>query len=340
VVDLQSRELAEKGYKVTIFTFEHDSKLQPHENVDVNIIGLRADSVILKAFKKFFFFLNIFKISRWIRRLKGFDVTIAHNHNIGWLSYFAKKRYGIPYIYYNHPVVADKELFPSLYYRVFMSFNSTLHTFLAKKADYVISVSEYARSLLAKSKIESVVIYNKVSPLFKPDLDYWKIRRQYNLADEPIILFVGRIVPSKKIEMLIDIFKKVKAKIPQAKLFIVGKQEQRKYIEKLKKLSKPYEDSIIFTGFVPDEELPYYYATCDVYATTSFHEGFDLPIVEAQAAKKPVVAFNIGAHKEVVKNGFLIEKGNTEAFAKKLIEVLERRCNYEFRRKEHSLNNS
>ena len=87
------------------------------------------------------------------------------------------------------------------------------------------------------------------------------------------------------------------------------------------------DKDVIFTGFVPDEELPYYYAASNIYVTASLWEGFDLPIVEAQACAKPVVAFDIGPHKEVIdENGVLIEKLNIEKFADACVnKILEKR---------------
>lgn len=85
---------------------------------------------------------------------------------------------------------------------------------------------------------------------------------------------------------------------------------------------KDCDPNIIFAGFVPDEELPNYYAACDVYATCSLVEGFNMPLVEAQACGKPVVAFDIGPHKEVVKNGILVPEGHLNEFGEALINIL------------------
>jgi len=71
--------------------------------------------------------------------------------------------------------------------------------------------------------------------------------------------------------------------------------------------------------------LPCYYAACDLYVTASLWEGFNLPIAEAQACGKRVVAFNIGSHPEVVKNGILVEKGSTSKFAEAVIKLLSKR---------------
>ena len=115
----------------------------------------------------------------------------------------------------------------------------------------------------------------------------------------------------------------MKSDFPEAKLVIVGKVAFDDYYQKIKEMC---DSSVIFTGYIPDEELPYYYAACDVYATASLWEGFDLPAVEAQACGKPVVAFDIGSHSEVInpKNGRLVPPNDTKALANAIIEYLSK----------------
>ena len=60
-----------------------------------------------------------------------------------------------------------------------------------------------------------------------------------------------------------------------------------------------------------------------MYVTASLWEGFNLPIAEAQACGKKVVAFGIGSHPEVVKNGILIKKDDIDGFADAIIRLLK-----------------
>ncbi|MCX8178142.1 MAG: glycosyltransferase family 4 protein, partial [Candidatus Bathyarchaeota archaeon] len=76
---------------------------------------------------------------------------------------------------------------------------------------------------------------------------------------------------------------------------------------------------------VSEEELPLYYAACDVYVTCSRLEGFNLPLAEAQACGKPVVAFDIGPHREIVKKGYVIKPFDTVQFKEKVVELLTKK---------------
>jgi 1,2-diacylglycerol 3-alpha-glucosyltransferase len=115
----------------------------------------------------------------------------------------------------------------------------------------------------------------------------------------------------------------VEHEIPTAKLLVVGKEASPTYSSMLRQISPT---SVIFAGSVSDEELPYYYAACDIYATATLWEGFDLPIVEAQSCEKPVVAFNIGPHPEIIENGttgFIVPPTNVNALAEAIIKLLK-----------------
>jgi len=103
-------------------------------------------------------------------------------------------------------------------------------------------------------------------------------------------------------------------------LVIVGRHTYDYYSKELK---EKCDSSVIFAGYVPDEELPQYYAMCDIYATCSLWETYNIPLAEAQICGKTVVAFDIGPHREVIdENGVLVEKGNIEKFAEACIHKL------------------
>jgi len=172
------------------------------------------------------------------------------------------------------------------------------------------------------------VVYNSIPPIFQKNNlsspEVKKIRKELEINNEQIILFVGRIHPTKNIHTLIRVFETVKKEIKDLKLIIVGKVLFPQYFHELMELRAALKitDSVIFTGYVGDEKLPYFYAACDVYATCSESEGFNLPLMEAQNTGKTVVAFDIPAHREVIRKGSLVEKGDLGKFAATLIKVL------------------
>ena len=143
------------------------------------------------------------------------------------------------------------------------------------------------------------------------------------LGNERKILFVGNLHPNKGVHFLIKSFALVKSRINDVKLVIVGDGPLKHYLINLTKRLK-LEKDVIFAGFVNDEDLPKYYASCDIFASASVLEGFGLIFLEAMALGKPIVAFNLASIPEVVGNaGILIDQINHEKFANAIIELLQ-----------------
>ena len=115
--------------------------------------------------------------------------------------------------------------------------------------------------------------------------------------DRTNILFVGRVVPNKKIEDLIRVVFYYKKYIsPLVRLIIVGKTGSLpKYYESLVCMADEFylkPEEIVFTGHLPDEEMYAVYRACHVFLSMSEHEGFCLPLIESMIFDLPVVAFN------------------------------------------------
>jgi len=205
-----------------------------------------------------------------------------------------------------------------LYLHTFNFFNNLS----IKNCDHAVSISNFLRKVLKKETgIDSKIEYCKISKKkFHKGINSNKIRTKLSLGKKPVLLYVGRISPHKGIHLLIEAFNIIRKTVPDVKLIIAGKHTFPNYTKKLHKLA---DKNVIFAGFVPDEELPYYYAACNIYTTASLWEGFDIPIVEAFYTGKPSVAFDIGSHKEVLKKGKLVKPKDINGFAKAVISLLE-----------------
>jgi glycosyltransferase involved in cell wall biosynthesis len=114
------------------------------------------------------------------------------------------------------------------------------------------------------------------------------------------ILFVGRIVPNKRIEDHIRLAELYKRYVDIYYRFIfVGRYDGvPRYYDAIRALILQYRmlpERFLFTGAVTDDELAAYYRWADVYVSLSEHEGFCVPLVEAMAADVPVLAYAAGA---------------------------------------------
>lgn len=109
-------------------------------------------------------------------------------------------------------------------------------------------------------------------------------------------LFVGRIVPNKKIEDIIRLAEFYKRYVDEHYRFVfVGRTEgMPRYYNMVRALITEFQmpaDRFVFTGPVPDDDLAAYYRNASVYISLSEHEGFCVPLLEAMAADVPVLAY-------------------------------------------------
>jgi glycosyltransferase involved in cell wall biosynthesis len=157
---------------------------------------------------------------------------------------------------------------------------------------------------------------------FQPSNNTATIRQKLGLSDgEQVILFAGFITRRKGLEILGKALSLIQ---PIPKLVILGKWRSETYRREVYDTLRPYEQYVIEIGFVPDEEMPDYYSLADVYVSSSFLEGFGLPLAESLACETPVVALDTGSVAEVVgEGGILIKEHNPEAMAGAISTLLQ-----------------
>lgn len=146
-------------------------------------------------------------------------------------------------------------------------------------------------------------------------------------------LFVGRVVPNKKIEDLIRAFFFYRRSVhPDSRLFCVGSfAGAETYYSSLRALAVQLDlPGVIFTGHVTAAQLVAYYRLAHVFVCMSEHEGFCLPLVEAMSFGVPVVAYSAAAIPETVGDGGILfsrkdfpEVAETVDLAARLGEVRE-----------------
>lgn len=310
-------EITKESDDITIFTL--NANIAP-TNAKLCIMGM-PKSLFWQRVYRLVFPLDLIKTFRWLPKLKEFDLIISHLYPMNWLAFLAKKIYKIKYTYWYHGI-PDPKTYPNLYERIYLTIFIFLTKLTVQNVDQAFSISKFAQKEFKKyTGLDSEVIYCTIdTKKFREDIDKSLIREKLNLGNSPVILNVARVCPVKGQHLLIAAFNVIKREIPNAKLVIVGEHGYSYYSKKLMDIS---DNSVIFTGPIPNEEVPFYYATCDIYATCTLWETFNVPIAEAQACGKPVVAFDIGPHPEVIdENGILVERQNVEKFAEACVHKL------------------
>ncbi len=163
------------------------------------------------------------------------------------------------------------------------------------KAKHIIAVSKSTKKDLMKEynlpeeKIQ--VIYNgfeKETSNLQPHT--LNILQTHELEKEKYVLYVGTIQPRKNIRFLIQAFKKFHDKSPEYKLVLTGKKGwlYEQIYEEVDKQN--LQDSVIFTGYIPDEDVIELYKNAFCFVFPSLYEGFGIPLLEAMSYNCPVIS--------------------------------------------------
>lgn len=147
---------------------------------------------------------------------------------------------------------------------------------------------------------------------------------RYNLPPRPRILFVGRLMKDKRIDLLIQAMQLVCAR-QEAHLLIVGRGDE---FENLKSHAcrLKLERNVHLLGYVPESDLPALYRSADLFAIASVCEVQSIPALQAVATGLPIVAAEAAALPELVKpgyNGFLIPPGDPEALGQAMLKAIQ-----------------
>jgi glycosyltransferase involved in cell wall biosynthesis len=190
------------------------------------------------------------------------------------------------------------------------------------RAKHIITVSNSSRddlmSMLKISPEKITTIYEAVDTAFFSS-DNIHVPENFELNFQ-YILSVGTLEPRKNIEVLIQAFILLKKQygIPH-KLVFTGRKG---WIDALN-IPEAVRDQIIFTGFIPDHNLPAIYQKAAAFVFPSKYEGFGFPILEAFALKVPVVCSNTSSLPEIGGEGCLYADVNSpQDFADKIYTLI------------------
>lgn len=214
-----------------------------------------------------------------------------------------------------------------------------LKTWLAcRQAHVVLTVSRHARdSLLRQWNLDPRrirVVSEAPSPLFRPVQDpemLSSVLARWGLSSTtPYLLYVGGISPHKNLDFLLRVFVRLVAdpRFSQARLLLVGDYANDVFYSSFSDLQKTLTgldpiSSVIFTGYVSDEELLHLYNGALALVLPSLEEGFGLPVVEAMACGTPVLTSRAGSLPEVVGDaGLFFDARNPKELEEALTAVL------------------
>lgn len=143
---------------------------------------------------------------------------------------------------------------------------------------------------------------------FRPDVDATQVRELLGLNGRPVVVCVSRLVRRKGQDVLIRAMARVRSRVPEAVLLLVGQGEYRTALERLADDAPP--GSVVFAGEVAQRDLAAHFAAGDAFAMPCRNrlaglevEGLGLVFLEAAASGRPVVAGDSGGARESIIDG-------------------------------------
>ncbi len=182
---------------------------------------------------------------------------------------------------------------------------------LAGKIDLALGDSEYNRRELVEAGIEKTGVLPLVMDFGKFDRPVLPVFRKMFADGKRNILFIGRIIPNKKVEDVIKAFHLYQRHFnPESRLFIVGEYRGfERYFSALQDVIGALGvRDVHFSGHVPLAEVVSYAKLSHLYLHLSEHEGFCAPLLECFHLGIPVVAYDAGAVGETMNGGGVLLK--------------------------------
>lgn len=191
----------------------------------------------------------------------------------------------------------------------------------AKCADEIIVLSRSAQDYFEQAYNRSTVfIPNGMNPKEYRPAD--EIEKRWGLEKNSYILFLGRLVPEKRPELLIDAFKSINT--TNKRLVIAGGSSDTSEYERQLHARAKGDSRILFTGFVTGKPLAELYSNAYCYVLPSDVEGMPMSLLEAMAYGRCCVTSDILECADVLAgNGLTFEKGNADALKTVLENILE-----------------
>lgn len=336
-----AKSLAEKGNHVEIWSDNVDLKrtYPVYKKVRVRQIGLLSrvnQRRIRNSYNRVSHATSAFSYIRIPREVRHFDVVNCHNFPSNFVA-LSQHVVRIPVIWHcNEPSLLLYPLKSDMAWSALLPPQTLLKLYETANRPLTL-LDQAAVRRINKITVLSQLISNRVLHLygrgssvirigvdlqkFNPNLDREKIREKYGIGHRPCILGVAPF--RSRIDLVLKALMIVKKTIPDIYLLAVG-QGYSLQIERIVK-AMSLERNTIFVSNVPDDELPFYYACCDIFVFTQPFWSWSISVVEAMACAKPVIVPSNSGIAEVIEqgiNGIKTDLSNTKELSASIKNIL------------------
>jgi len=259
-------------------------------------------------------FLLLFKIDRFLKNNK-IDVLHAHHYEALLIGLLLRRKYKIPLIYDAHTIL-NSEL-PHYNLGLPRSFKQSIARYIdnkyPKKADYIISVTDEIETLLIS---DFGIKQDKISVITNGvEFEHFtrSVGTDKQLQENKSLVYAGNLAPYQKIELLLEIFKKLLGYFDKISLKIVTQSNYQKDLSVAKKMGINEKINFINAGY---DKLPDYLNSSDIALNTRMDgEGIPLKLLNYMAAGLPIVSFEGSArYLKHMETALLVKNGDIDSF--------------------------
>jgi glycosyltransferase involved in cell wall biosynthesis len=334
------KALLKQGHRVTVLT-ANMNKCFSHNTEKPHIVFI--DTINRTPFRLLSFYARAKAKIQELRQKESFDVVhYTTSYCVPMCPVLSREEVEAPVLAtMHHPYPDERRIYTYATIKFGVKYSTWFLKALfkdlsarntCKKVTKIIAVSRFtAENIINEYGVlpsKVAVIPNAVDAnRFNPNVDGRHLRKKWQFHSDPLVIYVGRLAPTKGLNYLIEAFANVHRDFPDAKLILIGDGTMKSELMKMsRKLN--LESAIKFAGRVSDDDLPRIYAAADLVVLPSLIEGCGLVLLEAMATSKPCVATTVGGIPEVVVNGetgILVPPRDSSALYKAICMILEDR---------------
>lgn len=293
-VKMLKEALEKQGHTVYVVTANNESAFKYNYDEKNRVLKIPAIEVGIYDYR-----LSRIYPAQVIKTIKSWKLEIIHSHqefSIGIMARILAKEFNIPIVHTFHTIYEEniymitKGHFDKVSKELI---KKTFKAMLDKTSNQVIVPTDKVYKMLkdeygVKNDIHIIPTGIAIERFFRENVNQKyvdQLKRKYNIKKSDfVIISVGRVAIEKSFDFLIKAMPEIIKKHPNIKLMIVGDGPARGDIDKLIK-ELHVEDNVIMTGKALWDDMPYYYAASNIFATASTSETQGLTIVEAMASE-------------------------------------------------------
>ncbi len=302
-------ELVKRGYEVILYTDGGWFHKSTYKGVTIiSLPGIKSKTGT-KIFLGFIATLHSIIFNR--------NVDIYHyNANAAALFSFLPRLLGKNVVYQGHGLEWKRAKWSPFMQKMIkflddfvIGINNNITMVSQEQSDYVMSTYHKSAHTITSGVDMRSEIFNT------------SILDKYQIVQNNYILYLGRLVPEKKADILIEGF--IKANYQNLQLIIAGHDaNEKQYIENLKSMARDHKN-IVFTGAVYNDDKEALLQNCKVFCIPSELEGLPITLLEAMSYGKICLASNIAANKEALaESGIYFDVNNSDDLATKLFDTM------------------